>query len=128
VSGVSVVGNSDWRTGLATSLQTGLTCASPKARGVLVLLVDQPKIGPADLDRLIACWRLRPDRAAAAFYDNRAGAPAVIPRRWYRAVRSLEGDRGARQLLRGMGEVSLVDMPAAAFDVDTPADAALLTR
>jgi hypothetical protein len=30
-------------------------------------------------------------------------------------------------LLRRVGEISLVEMPAAGFDVDTPADAALLT-
>ena len=57
-----------------------------------------------------------------------AGAPAIIPRRWFGALRLLEGDCGARQLLRKLGEISLVDMPAAAFDVDTPEDAAALDR
>lgn len=125
---VTAVGNSHWRDGLATSLQIGMQQVSPKAAGVLVLLVDQAKIETADIDRLISCWRHRPAIPAAAFYGGRAGAPAVIPRRRFNEVRALSGDRGARQLLRRVGDIALVEMPSAQFDVDTPADAALLVR
>jgi molybdenum cofactor cytidylyltransferase len=126
--GVIIVGNAHWPDGLATSLQAGLKRVSPTASGILVLLVDQAKLVSADIDRLIAGWRRHPTKAAAAFYNGRAGAPAIIPRRWFKEVRTLQGDRGARHLLRSVGDVSLVEMPAAQFDVDTPAEAVLLDR
>jgi CTP:molybdopterin cytidylyltransferase MocA len=47
--------------------------------------------------------------------------PAVLPRRRWRALRVLQGDEGARRLLRD-GRVTPVEMPEAALDVDTPAD------
>jgi len=128
VPGIVVVSNTHWREGLATSLQAGLNRVTPTAAGFLVLLVDQAKIEAADIDRLIAGWRKRPALPAAAFYDGRGGVPAVIPRLLFDQVRALKGDRGARDLLRRVGEISLVEMPAARFDIDTPADAALLTR
>jgi CTP:molybdopterin cytidylyltransferase MocA len=37
-------------------------------------------------------------------------------------LRSLQGDEGARALLRGSAPLTLVEMPEAALDVDTPAD------
>lgn len=128
VPGVVIVTNSHWREGLATSLKSGLNRVTPTEAGFLVLLVDQAKIEANDIDRLIAGWRKRPALPAAAFYDGLAGVPAVIPRVLFDQVRALEGDRGARELLRRVGEISLVEMPAAQFDIDTPADAALLTR
>jgi molybdenum cofactor cytidylyltransferase len=127
VPGIVVVTNSHWREGLATSLKAGLHRVTPTAAGFLVLLVDQAKLEAADIDRLIAGWRNRPALPAAAFYGGRGGVPAVIPRVLFEKVRALEGDRGARDLLRRVGEISLVEMPAAQFDIDTPADAALLT-
>ena len=36
------------------------------------------------------------------------------------------GDSGARMLLRAAAALTLVGMPEAAFDIDTPADAARL--
>ena len=41
-------------------------------------------------------------------------------------LRSLRGDQGARALLRGSSALTLVDMPEAALDIDTPADLAKL--
>jgi molybdenum cofactor cytidylyltransferase len=128
VPGAIIVTNSHWREGLATSLKSGLKIVAPGAAGFLVLLVDQAKIEATDIDRLIAGWRKRPALPAAAYYGGRGGVPAVIPRALFDQVRALDGDRGARDLLRRVGEISLVEIPAAKFDIDTPADAALLTR
>jgi CTP:molybdopterin cytidylyltransferase MocA len=118
-----VAANAHWQTGLASSLRTGLERVRSTAAGAMILLVDQPRVGASDLTRLVAQWRRRPSAPAAAFYSGRAGAPAILPPRCFRAAMSLEGDVGARGLLRDLGEVTHVPMPQAAFDVDTPDDA-----
>jgi CTP:molybdopterin cytidylyltransferase MocA len=51
--------------------------------------------------------------------------PAVLPRRYWRAIRELRGDAGARTLLRTAG-ITTVPMPEAELDIDTAADAATL--
>lgn len=121
-----VVQNPDWSEGMGTSLGAGLRGLSPRAGGALILLTDQAALTAADLERLTAHWRRAPRQAAAARYGGRIGVPAVIPRRWFRAIGKLEGDAGARHLLRRVGSVRAVDMPRAAFDVDTENDAAAL--
>jgi CTP:molybdopterin cytidylyltransferase MocA len=118
--------NARWREGLASSLQRGLAATPPDARAVLVLLADQPDVTPRALARLVAAWRKRPRVPAAAYYDGRAGVPAILPRSTWRAIRALEGDAGARAILRAAPHVTLVPMPEAALDIDTPADAARL--
>jgi CTP:molybdopterin cytidylyltransferase MocA len=52
--------------------------------------------------------------------------PAILPRRSWGALRGREGDAGARALLRGARQVTLVDLPEAELDVDPPEDAARL--
>jgi molybdenum cofactor cytidylyltransferase len=125
---VNVSPNPYWETGLASSLRNGLAAAPRDAAAALVLLVDQPDVDADALRRLIAAWRRRPGMPAAAHYSSRAGVPAMLPRRTWRLMRALEGDAGARALLRGAEAVTLVAMPEAAFDVDTPADIAQLRR
>jgi CTP:molybdopterin cytidylyltransferase MocA len=119
--GARIVANSDWKRGMATSLQAGLAAIPRSAQAALVLLVDKPRVDAAALQRLVAAWRRHPTVPAAAQYAGKPGVPAVVPRRHWRALRALRGDEGARALLRD-GPVTLVEMPEAALDVDTPAD------
>lgn len=120
--GALVVANPRWVEGLASSLQAALERVPPGTRAILVQLVDQPLVDADALRRLLNAWRRRPGIPAAARYDNRAGVPAVLPRRSWRAVRALRGDSGARALLRDARALTLVDMPQAAVDLDTPED------
>ena len=122
--GLVIVNNVRWREGLSTSLRAGLAGVSPRARAALILLVDQPKIGAQDIARLIGRYRARPGRAVAACYSGRAGVPAIVPRNGWRALAAVAGDKGARDFLQTLPANRRVDMPGAALDIDTPADAA----
>jgi molybdenum cofactor cytidylyltransferase len=124
--GARVVMNSDWQAGMATSLRAGLAALPHTAAAALVLLVDQPRVNAAALERLVAAWRRRPGVPAAARYNGRPGVPAILPRRQWRELRRLHADEGARAVLRDSRGVTLVDLPEAALDVDTPADVARL--
>ena len=117
-----IVANPRWAEGLASSLQAALDRVPHGTRAILVQLVDQPRVDAHALRRLLNAWRRRPGNPAAARYDSRAGVPAVLPRSSWRAVRALHGDSGARALLRDARALTLVDMPQAAVDLDTPED------
>ena len=122
---VTALYNRHWRGGIASSLNAGLAAVPKRTRSVLVTLVDQPNVDGRALLRLLKAWRRRPGVAAAAHYSGRPGVPAVLPRRYWRAIRTLRGDAGARALLRGSG-ITIVDMPEAELDIDTRADVARL--
>ena len=116
------VTNSRWRQGLAGSLQAGLAATPSSARAVLVTLCDQPAVDAIVLRRLVDAWRNRPNVAAAARYARGIGVPAVLPGKLWGQLRKLEGDVGARAILRALTEVSAVEMPEAELDIDTPRD------
>jgi molybdenum cofactor cytidylyltransferase len=123
---VRVAYNALWATGLASSLRAGLDALPRDARAALVMLVDQPNVDATSLRRLIDAWRTRPGVPAAARYAGRAAVPAILPRRLWSMLRTLDGDAGARTLLRDAPALTLVDMPEAELDVDTVKDLAHL--
>ena len=123
---VTVVDNPDWARGLSTSLVRGVAALPDAADAVLILLCDQPAITAADLDALIAAWRVEPGLIAAAGFNDRLGSPAIIPRAFWPQLAALRGDQGARSLLEWHTEHITVAMPHAALDVDTPEELARL--
>jgi molybdenum cofactor cytidylyltransferase len=108
---------------MATSIRAGVTSVPSNCRGVLIALADQVAVTPDDLRRLIDCWHDQPHRIAAAWYSDIAGVPAIFPAALFGELAKLQGDRGARELLkREAGEVTRVPMPTASVDVDAPGD------
>lgn len=114
----AVVSARRWREGLAASLRAGIAAVPRRARRVLVLSVDQWALRPTDLERLL---RVRASGPVAAGYAGTRGIPVVFPAHWRSRLARLRGDRGARAQLSGPGVVE-VALPAAAADLDTPAD------
>jgi molybdenum cofactor cytidylyltransferase len=120
---VTTVHNADWREGLAASIRCGVDASVADADALLIMLCDQPLVGAAELGMLINAWRTAPDALAVAGYADTRGVPAVFPARYREQLLSLRGDSGARALFDDAETLTVVDMPAAAFDIDTPADA-----
>lgn len=123
---MKIVTNSQWQSGMGSSLTKGIGALPSRARAVLVMLCDQPEISARSLEALVQ--EAGPDfrRISAAHYAGRLGVPAVFPRHKFAALRQISADQGARSLLRSLDSVRGVDMPEAAFDIDTPEDAARL--
>lgn len=120
----SIVFNPEFSSGLASSLRAGLS-AIASADGALVLLGDMPGVTPIVLDALIAAFENAPwSVAIVPTFDGRRGNPVLIARALFEQVAALEGDEGARNLLREVAGV--VELPwgddGVSADVDTPAD------
>ena len=117
--------NTRWSAGLSSSIRAGLEAAlaaEPRIDAVLVAPVDQPALSPGIITQLADLHRSS-GRIACARYGGRNGAPAVFGRRHFPGLRSLRGDKGARNLLnRSPGSVSSLEIPSLAVDIDTPAD------
>jgi molybdenum cofactor cytidylyltransferase len=124
---VEIVHNADWQTGAAGSLSAGIdTLRSKTVQALLVTLCDQPLVTAQDLARLAAAWERRPHIPAAARYSNIIGVPAIFPASCFASLAALQGDTGARSLLRGVDKCTAIDIPSAALDIDTAEDMAQL--
>ena len=67
---VSVVVNPRWQSGMTSSLITGLSALPSNARAALLVLSDQPRVGPQSLRRLVKAWRTKPSAPAAAYFSD----------------------------------------------------------
>lgn len=111
----------DHAEGMAAALRAGIAALDPRCTGALVALTDQPALEASHLLALRDAWRNAPQRAVASRYVGLAGVPALLPRAWFAELLALHGDTGARALLRARsGEVTLLDAPALALDIDLP--------
>ena len=118
---VTPVDNPDWHLGMGSSIRAGVSAVmSAELAGVVVTLCDQPHVDAAALATLIDAFH-RTGRTVAARYADTVGVPAVFGRPMFPALLSLDPIAGAKRLLMG-DDVVAVDLPAAAVDVDTPAD------
>ena len=122
--GYQVIENPDPSFGQARSLCLGVEAAKQAgAEAVLVALADMPRVTAAHIHRLF-------DRAdgPATIVASSDGAtpmpPALFGRDMFDGLLSLEGDEGARQLIRRGHHV--VASPAELVDIDTREDLANL--
>ncbi|HUF55987.1 MAG TPA: nucleotidyltransferase family protein [Thermohalobaculum sp.] len=113
--------------GMGTSIAAGVAALPPGMDGALILLADMPEIGTAEIDRLLAAFDPAEGReiVRALAPDGTPGHPVLFGRRFFEALRALEGDEGARRILAEHHEfLAEVTLPGAAAgtDLDTPED------
>ena len=110
----AVVINADWEEGMAASIACGVAAVDGEVEGALVMACDQPAVTSAHLQAL-----MNTGEVTASMYAERRGIPAYFPAASFEDLMALEGDVGARDLLRTAPAVHLED---GELDVDTPAE------
>ena len=127
---VDCIFNPDAAAGQSTSVRAGLAALSPDVECAVFILGDQPGVDPNVIDALIAAWRTARSPVVAPLYEDRIGNPVLFDRGVFPELALLEGDAGARPVVRAYqdtGELRLVPVSGAAPpDVDTEADYAAL--
>lgn len=124
---VTVCVNEDWRSGMSSSINAGLAKLieiEPDLDAVLVSLCDQPLITAEMLDRFVERFRVSDSAVVAASYNGVYGVPALFSRKMLVELSKLEGDKGARNLIRNCSDIATIDLPEATVDIDTHIDAA----
>ena len=122
---VKIVINPDYKQGMASSLRQGLLAMDPGSEAFLVLLADQPGIGPEIINTLIRAFRQADPRRGIVrpVYRGRPGHPVLIGAQYLQEALQLQGDVGARPILMNHpGDILeiAVDEDAVLRDIDTP--------
>lgn len=122
---LSISHNEHFSLGMGSSLAHGFAHESlSDCAGVLVMLADMPEVTSGHIDRLLDVFGSFGGEQVVRGADGRQpGHPVVFPPFLYQRMRELDGDEGARSVLRDTTiTTQLVDLGRAALnDVDTPA-------
>ena len=126
---VRAVVNEGWREGMGGSVRAGITELVGGGNGIeaaVLMVCDQPRLSAEVLRGLIEAYLGREDRTAtmaACAYAGTLGVPALFARGEFDRLLALQGDRGARDLLRARpGRVVRVSWPEGIRDVDSSGD------
>jgi CTP:molybdopterin cytidylyltransferase MocA len=125
--GIAIARNDVPERGIASSLHAALILLRGRSEvdAVVVGLADQPLVGAEAFRRLAETDA----PLAVATYDGVNGNPVRIARTLWGEALALDGDEGARVLVRRHGAVKVVcDGTGEPTDVDTPEDLAALER
>lgn len=126
---VSVCVNENWQIGMSSSIKTGLAQLierSPDIDAVLISLCDQPFVTAEMLNRFVEKFAAGRAVVVAAKYNGVAGVPALFSRELFGELSRLDGDKGARDLIRRRADIETIEVPEAGIDIDTQADRDLL--
>ena len=116
--GFTIVRNDDPELGMGRSVALGVDCARARgAKAVVLALADMPRVTATHVYTLLDA--VEGDDAVVASSDGRSPKPpAVFGRAQFDTLVRLEGEAGARDIIRAGKHV--VTTPAELIDVDTP--------
>jgi len=122
--GARAVHNPDFRSGMASSIRRGVRAANIESAGYALCPGDLPLLSPQTVTKLGQAFAaLESPRIVAPTFDDQQGHPVFIDGAFRGALLDLEGDRGARGLVRS-DDAPLTRVPVAddgiLHDVDTP--------
>ena len=123
---IEIVFNENWQDGLSSSIKAGvehLLKIAPGVQAALITLADQPFVTANHLNLFAEKHHRSKSAIVAAEYNQTRGVPALFSREVFDDLRNLSGDKGAKSVIEKYPDsLSTIDLPEAAFDIDTPQD------
>ncbi len=112
----------DWSTGQAASLRTGIAAVRDSADAVVLTLGDMPKITPQVIARFADLADEHGARTRArGLFDGAPGHPVALGSAYFDDMMGLEGDVGAREVLKRIGAFPIECAHlCSGIDIDTP--------
>jgi molybdenum cofactor cytidylyltransferase len=95
-----VVVNPDYESGQSSSLRVGLDAAQPNAKAAVVVLGDQPGLETDAIRAVVEEYERTASKVVQTDYRGRPGHPVLFDRATWEELKSIEGDKGARDVLK----------------------------
>ena len=123
---VTIIDNQYWQQGLSSSVKTGLAAVyltQKEIDAVLFLLTDQPHVDRGLLCQLVQVYEETGKGIVASGYANSLGVPALFDRKYISELLSLEGDQGAKWIIKNHpDDCAEVPFEPGSVDLDTSQD------
>ena len=120
-----IVVNGAWESGIGSSIAFGMRsilAVEPQRDAVLVSLCDLPLVTAEKLRPFVETFVRCHAEVIAAHYNDVAGVPALFSSKYFPDLAALNGDKGAREIIRNSPDAVTIPLPEAAIDVDTHGD------
>lgn len=126
--GIQIIHNPRHREGMSTSIKTGIQALPVETDGAIVMLGDMPYVTVDTISTLITAFKESGGCSICVpTFAGRRGNPILWPRAFFSEILDLEGDTGARELVRSHAN-QVIEVPVQddgiLLDVDKLSDIA----
>jgi molybdenum cofactor cytidylyltransferase len=120
---VTIVANPDADEGIASSIRAAVSSCSDRP-AVMIALADEPRVNRALVVAVMNRWQETSAPVVAPRFSGVVGHPVLFDRDCFADLLALDGDAGARGVIRHLGtDVQYIDVThAPPIDIDTPDD------
>ena len=117
---VNVISNKEYKEGLSSSIKAGIL-ELLSFKKVLIMLCDQPFIPISHLKKLIKESEDN-NTIICSLYDNKIAVPAIFPENKFSLLIKLEGDKGAKDIIKNNEHKYIVLDNKFSLDIDEESD------
>lgn len=124
-NGIIFLENQKYEEGLSSSIIHAVKYieSNKSIQRILFILGDQPEISRIYLEEMLAISNKNLDKIIATNYQKNYGVPAIFPRKYFKELKEIERDKGAKELLNKLNEfILLPNLIANSMDLDCPED------
>ena len=117
--------NDNWQSGQFSSLKAGMTALPKNIPGVMISLVDHPKVKSETYKLLCHIFMENSKKIILPIYNGRRGHPIIIPRVLIDEILKAPDDSNLKEIIwqhTGLVLEQLVDDPGILQDIDTEED------
>ncbi|MEO0570391.1 MAG: nucleotidyltransferase family protein [Bacteroidota bacterium] len=121
--------NEKWAEGMGSSIVRGVTEIAAKyaPEAILIMVVDQPLLELEHYKNLIRTYRNHSNKICSSSYQRGPGVPALFPKVFFKELKKLGADFGARKLMEAhTSSVVMIETKGELIDLDTPDDYRLI--
>lgn len=121
---LQIVVNRQYKSGLSSSIKTGLRRIMDEVDAVIFVLGDQPNVSVELINKLIQEYKSSGAPLCVPVYDGKRGNPVLLGSEFFPDILKLKGDIGARELVEKnfrSARTIIVDR-ATQFQVNTLSD------
>jgi len=118
--------NENWEGGISSGIVAGvhhIVRLHPGIKKIIIAVCDQPFVSSALFEQLDQTQEKSGKPIVACAYADTIGTPALFTFNYFDQLLGLEGDEGAKKILKNNREdVATVDFPNGEIDIDTQKD------
>ena len=122
----NIVYNSDWNSGMSSSIYKGISSLPENVDGNMIVLGDMPMISTDTLQLLIDQFIKQKGRLIIyPIYEDRQANPVIFPKKYFSEILSSTGDRGCKKVLKQYPEDAIgipIQSQEVVLDCDTKDD------
>ena len=117
--------NTDWQSGMGSSISLGINQIIqkfPKAKGVLITLLDQPMITTSYIEKMLGVFKADSQQIIVSqSASGWTGVPVLFDQCYFNELTELSNDEGAKKVIKRHDEdVIFLDGGDLLDDMDTP--------